>query len=141
MPSLKQLTCTIDVGTHNEPLTEFSTTYRDGFVETFVAVQSRPSPFSIHLTSHGYIAPGLAMFVYIDGVPQCNRNRQGLIVPKANSGPEETEVDIRVRQKEVRIDNDRFIARDWTFEILNIGKGCLRDYEALSLKPPSCSRC
>jgi len=81
------------------------------------------------------------MFVYIDGVPQCNRNRQGLIVPKANSGPEETEVDIRVRQKEVRIDNDRFIARDWTFEILNIGKGCLRDYEALSLKPPSCSRC
>lgn len=121
MPSLKQLTCTIDDGARNEPLAEFNTTYRDGFVETYVAVQSRPLPFTIHLTSQGYIAPGLAMFVYIDGVAQCNRNRQGLIVPKVDSRPEETEVDIRVRQKEVGFDNDRFIAREWTFEKLNIG--------------------
>ena len=32
-------------------------------METYIAVPEEPTPFSIRLTSKGYIAPGLAMFV------------------------------------------------------------------------------
>ena len=44
-------------------------------------IMALPSPFSVHLTSHGYTAPGLAMFVYVDGVYQVNRNRHNSKIP------------------------------------------------------------
>jgi len=80
MPTLKQLTCRLewmstslstgfrssiidkDKGSRT-PLDEFKTKYRDGQVETNIAVPDDPMLFQIHLTSRGYIAPGLAMFV------------------------------------------------------------------------------
>ncbi len=67
MPTLKQLTCNVEWAGSRLPLQEHHTIYADGYVETFIAIPLIPSPFSIHLRSHGYIAPGLAMFVYASG--------------------------------------------------------------------------
>ncbi|EFE44153.1 hypothetical protein TRV_01046 [Trichophyton verrucosum HKI 0517] len=82
MPTLKQLTCHIEWANCSIPFKEYGVTYRDGSVECLVPVQPASTPFSIRLTSSGYIAPGLAMFVYMDGVYQCNRNRDDLILKK-----------------------------------------------------------
>lgn len=119
MPSLKQLTCNIEKGTDNIPLTEYNTKYADGLVTSYVRVPSQSTTFSIHLTSSGYIAPGLAMFVFMDGVPQCNRNMRGLVIPDGTTAASETEIDFRVRQKEDKFDERRFIGRAWTFQGLN----------------------
>lgn len=77
----------------------------------------------MHLTSSGYIAPGLAMFVFADGVLQCNRNRVNLVVPSEDTKREETEIDFRVRQKEDKIGEGKWIGREWTFEELQTGAG------------------
>ena len=68
MPTLKQLTCNVEWASSGVPLPEYHTIYADGYVETFIPIPSTPTPFSVHLQSHGYIAPGLAMFVYASGV-------------------------------------------------------------------------
>jgi hypothetical protein len=44
-------------------LEEYRVAYEDGRVTAFLAVPELPTPFYIQLTSSGYIAPGLAMFV------------------------------------------------------------------------------
>lgn len=67
MPTLKQLTCNVEWTGSKLPLREYHTIYADGYVETYIPVPSTPTPFSIHLRSHGYIAPGIAMFVYASG--------------------------------------------------------------------------
>lgn len=122
MPSLNRLTCHIELNPSNLRLREHDTTYGDGVVETFIAIPKRSTTFSIHLTSNGYIAPGLSMFVYIDGVYQCNRNRTDLQLPNEQHSSRRSEVDFRVRQKEVRR-NDDFVGHDWSFAKLNVGKG------------------
>lgn len=122
MPSLKQLKCTIEKGADNTPLNEFGTKYHDGAVETFVRVPPKPTSFSVHLKSTGYIAPGLAMFVFMDGVSQCNRNRRGLVIPETVAASADAEIDFRVRQKEDKLENSKFIGREWSFQQLNIGK-------------------
>jgi hypothetical protein len=119
MPSLKDLHCFIELPNGKNQLREFGTTYGDGCVETFVAVPERPQPFSIRLSSSKFIAPGLAMYVFIDGVYQCNRNRQNL---KLRKPPDRKSlVEFVVRQKEERQDDGTMIARDWNFERLDIG--------------------
>ena len=122
MPTLRQVTCNIELSPSNEPLKEYKTVYHDGFVETYVAVPSKPSNFSIHLSTSGYIAEGISMFVYIDGVYQCNRYRGYLVRPDGTTNRVETEVDFRVRQKEERQGEEKFIGREWTFEALNISE-------------------
>ncbi|KAI9663602.1 MAG: hypothetical protein M1821_007092 [Bathelium mastoideum] len=119
MPSLNGITCQIELSGSDLPLREHQTSYGDGYVQTFVAVPSMRTGFSIHLTSQGYIAPGLGMFVFMDGLYQCNRYRHGLVVPSKDSPKHQTEVDLRVRQKEDSKGNGNFIGRDWTFEKLN----------------------
>ncbi|KAL9079309.1 MAG: hypothetical protein Q9157_001785 [Trypethelium eluteriae] len=119
MPTLKQIKCQIELAGSDLPLREHQTSYGDGFVETFVAVPDLHKGFTIRLTSHGYIASGIGMFVFMDGVYQCNRYRQGLIVPTIDSAAAKTEVDFRVRQKEETKGSGHFIGRDWTFEKLN----------------------
>ena len=121
MPTLKQITCHIEQGSSGANLSEYNTIYGDGFVETFVSVPSQADPFSIRLTSEGYVAPGLAMFVFMDGVPQCNRNRRDLVIPSTGSNSPQCEVDFHVRQKEEKIDKGRWIGRQWTFASLNTG--------------------
>ena len=116
MPRLKNLVCQIEhLDRRNSSLQEFQTTYDDFLVEAFVAVPSADAPFSIHLKSDGYIAPGLSMFVYIDGVYQCNRNRQNLNLPGEGLNRRQTEVDFRLRQKEISYGGESFESRQWRF--------------------------
>jgi len=104
-------------------LREHQVTWKDGAVSSYVAVPSRHKDFGIHVTSEGYIAPGLAIFVFIDGIPQCNRNRTGLIFPEKGTKADQTEIDFRVDQKEEKLfDDGKWIARPWTFAGLNIGE-------------------
>ncbi|KAK2759048.1 hypothetical protein FQN54_003147 [Arachnomyces sp. PD_36] len=125
MPSLKQLTCHVEWGSSNVPFKEYGTAYGDGIVDTYIAVPNHPTTFSINLKSQGYIAPGLAMFVFADGVYQCNRNRDQLECPKNPVTPDETdrklsEIDFRVRQKEEDASGDIFTGRQWRFEPLSL---------------------
>jgi hypothetical protein len=120
MPSLKQLTCSVELGSSNTKIPEYGKDYGDGHVTSYITVPNEEVTFSIHLTSQGYIAPGLAMFVYMDGQYQCNRNRRGLLVANKGLKSEHTEVDFRVRQKESKQADGTFLGRDWTFAGLNL---------------------
>ncbi|KAK4995294.1 hypothetical protein LTR66_004856 [Elasticomyces elasticus] len=120
MPRLGALKCTIELAPTNLALKEYGTQYGDGFVEAFVAVPNAELNFSVHLTSNGYIAPGIAMFVYIDGRYQGNRNRRGLVIPDDCTTPEMTNFDLRLRQRESKDPNGMFVGRDWSFAKLNI---------------------
>jgi len=122
MPTLKRLTCTVEWAGSNLALEEYQTSYADGYVETYIAVPSTPIPFSVHLKSTGYIAPGLAMFVYMDGVYQCNRNRYNLKIPNDNTKRKQTEVDFRVRQKEEMLPDGTFVGKQWKFDKVEIRK-------------------
>ena len=80
MPTLKNLTCkvkwngessifltqsvpcSLEVDT-KQPLEEFGERYLDGKVDCYIAVPESQPGFYTQLTSDGYIAPGLAMFV------------------------------------------------------------------------------
>ncbi|KAG9846335.1 hypothetical protein KCU98_g6700, partial [Aureobasidium melanogenum] len=120
MPSLKQLTCSIELGGTHTKVPEYGKYYGDGHLTSYIAVPSEEVTFSVHLTSQGYIAPGLAMFVYMDGQYQCNRNRRGLKVPGKGVKSDQVEVDLRVRQKETKQADGSFLGRDWTFHGLNL---------------------
>lgn len=117
MPHLKDLNCSIELSDSRRTLQEFGTAYGDGFVETFVPVPSKPQSFSVHLTSDKFIAPGISMYVFVDGVYQCNRNRQDLKL--RNGSNSKSRVDFRVRQKEEKQKDGSMIAREWKFEKLN----------------------
>ncbi|KAI9876304.1 MAG: hypothetical protein M1830_006809 [Pleopsidium flavum] len=123
MPVLKHLTCNIEWAGSEVALKEYNTAYSDGFVQTYVAIPPISTAFSVHLKSNGYIAPGLAMFVYMDGVYQCNRNRRNLKVPDGTMSRRYTEVDFRVRQKEEKLEDGSFLGKEWRFEKLNIVSG------------------
>ncbi|EGD95972.1 hypothetical protein TESG_03434 [Trichophyton tonsurans CBS 112818] len=121
MPTLKQLTCHIEWANCSIPFKEYGVSYRDGSVECLIPVQPASTPFSIRLTSSGYIAPGLTMFVYMDGVYQCNRNRDDLIFKKGCKGKTKVkDVNFCVRQKEERLPDGSWIGRPWRFEPLQI---------------------
>ncbi|KAH7408424.1 hypothetical protein DE146DRAFT_605152 [Phaeosphaeria sp. MPI-PUGE-AT-0046c] len=117
MPTLKDLNCSVELSDSHRTLQEFGTTYSDGCVETFVAVPSKPGSFSIHLTSDRFIAPGISMYVFVDGVYQCNRNRQDLKLRKGSGS--HSVVDFRVRQKEEKQKDGSMIAREWRFDKLD----------------------
>ena len=88
-----------------------------------VMVQTDASiPFTIHIASKGYIHSGLAFFVFIDGEYQCNRNRIALKTPGRGVSPTYYEVEFRLRQKEEKTAENRFVAREWTFEKLDRGE-------------------
>lgn len=164
MPKLKQLTCTVEHSSSNEQFDEYQIAYSDGVVETYIAVPDTAVPFSVHLRSNGYIAPGLSMFVFVstltrcysiqheyyepdecasitvvfniaslsvtltdvsriqmDGVYQCNRNRQNLIIPGFDTHKKQTEINFRVRQKEESLEDGTFQGKAWKFEKVKIG--------------------
>lgn len=125
MPELNQVTCSIELGRTNRKLRKYGTTYGNKQVQCYTAVPNEEVNFSIRLTSKGYIAPGLAMFVFVDGQYQCNRNRAGLRLPDGGTSPRDYEVDFRVRQKEEQQPNDKFIGRDWSFASLNTSKSTI----------------
>ncbi|KAF1359471.1 hypothetical protein EJ07DRAFT_178520 [Lizonia empirigonia] len=114
MPTLKDLHCSIELSNSGQPLQEIGTVYGDACVETFIPVPKERHKFTIHLSSKKFIAPGIAMYVFIDGVYQCNRNRQNL---KPRQPPDRHSlVDFKVRQKEEIQKDGSMVAREWTFE-------------------------
>ena len=115
MPKLKQLDCQVKWAGSNVPLKEYHVSYGDGFVRSYVAVPPIATPFYIQLKSNGFIAPGLAMFVYIDGEYHCNRNRCNLKSVNEAAAKHEIEVDIIVRQREKLIPGGQFVAKQWRF--------------------------
>jgi hypothetical protein len=121
MPTLKQMNCAVEWDNTKVPFKEYGVQYGDGIVECFIAIPGAPVAFTVHLQSKGYIAPGLAMFIYMDGIYQCNRNRFNLKLPDGNIPNKLTEVDFRVRQKEERRGEGGWIGRSWRFENLRIG--------------------
>ncbi|KAL2005252.1 hypothetical protein VTN00DRAFT_2462 [Thermoascus crustaceus] len=122
MPTLKQLTCHVEWPISKTPFREYGVSYGDGVVESHIAIPPGPTPFAISLKSKGFISSGLAMFVYIDGVYQCNRNRSNLKISETpgDIAQETATVEFRVRQKEERLPNGEWIGRPWRFEPLNI---------------------
>lgn len=122
MPKLKQLTCHVEWTPSNTPFREYGICYGDGVVESYIAIPAGSTPFSINLRSDGFIAPGLAAFVFIDGVYQCNRYRGDLqISDKVRMDCLSDTVNFRVRQKEERLPDGGWMGRPWRFEPLNIG--------------------
>ena len=120
MPFLGDLKCSIELSDYQEPLQELGTVYGDGFVETFVPVPRKQQTFTVHLSSRNFIAPGIAMYVFIDGIYQCNRNRQNI---KLRRPPDRHSLfDFKVGQKEERQKDGSMIAREWTFEKLDHSK-------------------
>ncbi len=121
MPKLRQIECSIELGSANIKLKEYDTLYNDGYVDTFVPVPETDINFTIHIKSSGYIAPGLAFFVFMDGEYQCNRNYLNLKLPGPGVTPRGYELDVRLRQKEQQHGDETFITRDWIFTKLQKG--------------------
>lgn len=122
MPTLKQIKCSVELGPGNVQLKEYGSKYNDGSVQTFIAVPDTDIPFTIHIETQGYIAPGIALFVFMDGEYQCNRNRVGLKLPGPGVDPSQYETDFRLRQKEEKTAYGSFVSRAWSFKKLQIGK-------------------
>ena len=122
MPRLRNLVCHVEWSDDFIPIQEYQTKYQDYCVETFIPVPSTSAPIAVHLQSKGYIAPGLSMFVYIDGVYQCNRNRQELVLSGPHVTKRQTEVDFRVRQKEEQTSDEVFEGHQWKFEMTETGE-------------------
>jgi len=137
MPTLKQLTCHVEWPISKTPFREYGISYGDGVVESYIAIPPGSTPFAISLKSKGFISSGLAMFVYIDGVYQCNRNRSNLkfVAPPGDVMQAPATVEFRVRQKEERLPNGDWIGRPWRFEPLNIG-----EFPATWIYPPGMHR-
>lgn len=122
MPRLKQIRCSIEVGQRHNELKEYGARYSDGAVEVFVAVPDQKLPFAIRVQSEGYIAPGLAAFIYIDGQYYGNRNKRRLKMPGEGVDPSQYEIDFIFRQQERKRDeNGNFVAHDLFFGQLNTG--------------------
>lgn len=121
MPELNQISCHLEFGDTDVKAKGYGIQYTDKHVSCYVAIPSEPLTFSIVLDSHGYLAPGLAAFVYIDGLYQCNRHRVGLVAPARDVSQDQYQVHFRFRQKEERLSNGTMIGRDWSFSKLNVG--------------------
>lgn len=122
MPSLNKLHCSVELTDSRKRFKEYGIVYGDGVVESVIASPSEPKHFEIHLSSSGFIASGLAMFVFIDGVRQCNRHRLGLMMASENVPDEKTLVDFRVRQKEEVQNDTTLVANQWMFEERSFGQ-------------------
>ena len=122
MPTLKQIQCSIELGPGHVKLKEYGTKYGDGYVQTFIAVPDTDIAFTVHIETEGYIAPGLAFWVFMDGEYQCNRNRVGLKLPGPTVDPARYEVEFRLRQKEERNAYGSFVGREWSFKQLDRSK-------------------
>lgn len=123
MPTLKQLSCQIEWAGSSVPFKEYGTAYGDGYVESYIAIPNSSTPFSINLRSNGYIAPGLAMFVFMDGVYQCNRNRDDLrpLARPSEAARKFRDIGFRVRQREERLPDGSWVGRPWRFERFQLG--------------------
>lgn len=126
MPELSQLACAIELGVTHKPLTEYNVQYTNTHVSCYVCVPDFESSIAISLKSTGYVGPGLAAFIFIDGQYQANRNRTGLAVPDEDTPRRKWQIDFKFRQKEeLQSDATTLLGRGWTFAKLKVGMGML----------------
>src|ERR1700710_367066 len=120
MPTLGDLTCRVErTDPDHTPLEEHATTYGDKLVESVLKVPLEPTPFTISLVKHSYVFEGLSMFVFIDGIYQCNRNRCDMRYSDESFRSSESchrggVVDFRVRQKEEYLRTGECVGKAWT---------------------------
>ena len=124
MPTCNKISCAIILPPTDTPLPEYHRRYLDSSVSVYVPVPDIPilhaaPSFNIQLWTDGYIAPGLAMFVYIDGRYQCNRSKR---MPPPGSA-KSSGIEMRVRQKEEKIagGGGEFVGREWRWVQLDVG--------------------
>jgi hypothetical protein len=103
MPTCNKISGAIILPPTDTPLPEYHRRYLDSSVSVYVPVPDIPilhaaPSFNIQLWTDGYIAPGLAMFVYIDGRYQCNRSKR-MPPPGLGRGDGNGGIEMRVRQK------------------------------------------
>lgn len=84
MPELNHLACTVRLGATRAPFTEYNLQYSNKHASCYICVADYETNISVSLKSSGYIGPGLAAFVFIDGQYQANRNKTGLDNGDAN---------------------------------------------------------
>ncbi|KAL1979339.1 hypothetical protein VTN96DRAFT_6189 [Rasamsonia emersonii] len=125
MPTLQNLICHVEqIGTEKSPFNEYAVSYGDRVVESYIAVPPGSTPFAISLKSNCFIFEGLSMFVFIDGLYQCNRNRCGLSLPDAcavtsDASQRRASVEFRVRQKEEYLPTGECVGKAWSFAPLD----------------------
>lgn len=122
MPSLRQLECSLVLGSQGYKLPEYKLKYNDNSVECHIPTPDVQLPFSVHIVARGYHAPGLAAFVFIDGEYQCNRNQVQSDNIDAFSRSRQISAELRLRQKEEKLPDGTFIGREWTFSELKGGQ-------------------
>jgi hypothetical protein len=115
MVTLNNLECSIYIEDSSIKLTEYNQRYADGAVKLYVAAPAIDAAFRIRIIANGYVAQGVAAFVYIDGRYQCNRN---CMTPVTGDG----KIELNLRQKEEKTAQGHFIGRDWRFTSLGKGK-------------------
>jgi hypothetical protein len=115
MPLLGSLDCSIQVG-NNGVLYEYGVKHEKNAALCYVAIPDVTTDFTLILQNREYISPGLAVYVYIDGVYQCNRAKSNMD-PKHKPGTQFT-----LKGKEDELAPGQFIQRPWKFEPLNIGE-------------------
>lgn len=92
------MTCWLEAGPLLTRQREYDTEYKDNTVECFVSIpdadtlMSQPTPsliqlpraseFRVRLVVDRYTAPGLAVFLRIDGVVVGNKNKNGFTIEK-----------------------------------------------------------
>jgi hypothetical protein len=115
MPALGHLECHLELEPGGIQFDEYRIQYSNSAVKSYVVVPGHSSTFSIVLNVEGYIAPGLSVYVFMDGVFQVSKN-------KATGGRNAKKgIQLRFSQREQHITNERVIARDWRFEKFNVG--------------------
>jgi hypothetical protein len=120
MPTLWNLSCRVErTDQDHTPLEEYAITYGDKVVKSILKVPPEPTPFAISLVTDSYVSDGLSMFVFTDGIYQCNRNRCDLSFGDecfGGSGScQRGGVEFRVRQKEEYLLTGECIGKAWTF--------------------------
>lgn len=126
----------VENATTATPFPEHGTQYHDGVVEAFLEVPGRTTDFAIRLQLDEHVAPGLQVFVFIDGVYQCNRIVRGLLPPDDPSAAVNYQVDVKMRQMETEIDHGLFLGNRWSVGRLRSGK-----FESMLLLDSVDSKC
>lgn len=122
MPKLNGFESYIKLAGSGLRLKEYDTFWASNVVECFVAIPNQRAAFAIYLSCNAYFSPGIAAYIFIDGVYQCNRMRRLLPpVTKPDGTVENSQVDLTFKAKEHYLDGQRQISHPWSFEKLNIG--------------------
>ncbi|GAM84193.1 hypothetical protein ANO11243_021860 [Dothideomycetidae sp. 11243] len=116
MPDLNCMRCTIEIGPNHEAVQELGVSYSNQRVQCYVGVPNTDVAFCIRFETSSYISPGLAVFVFIDGQYQANRNFTRPPLQLVSSSTVNHKIDECIRQKEeFRTKSDLMIGRAWHF--------------------------